>query len=432
MPTQTPTVVVSLKTAAHEPTATEVSSKLIGGIIGGILGLTCLVFICIFFIRRHRQKSNPRPPANPPDETGGLLAAPQVGSSSGGCGGGGNNGHDKGSGSASDPSLYDSRTPKSNAPYSAMSSCSRSSPQLRAGSLPSQAVLPTVFRKGMRLYTVVEVLGKGNFGTAYLVTDPKMDQYVVKTILSNDQNEAIKEAKTLALNSLSSPHLMTISDFFFEAEQLFCVVLNYCRGGSLLDLISQQLDASEVERILREIADGLCCLHDSGIVHRDLKPDNVFLLDPQSRLVVIGDMGMAREVNENGYYEHTFGHNLYKAPEIVDGKFSPRSDMWAVGCIGLELLSGESMAHRYHANRLILGRSTPKELSQVLDSLPAHTKEHNAFKMIANLLVIEPRDRLTAHQLRVFPTELPPKLESPPPPLTIHVDNREPAKFYYE
>jgi len=252
-----------------------------------------------------------------------------------------------------------------------------------------------------------------------------MDQYVVKTIVCKEKNDVMKEAKTLALNP-PSPHLVRMIDFFFESDQLFCVVLNYCRGGSLLDLIPQRVDPNEVERILREIAEGLSCLHEKVIIHRDLKPDNVFLLDPESRLVVIGDMGMARELNEDGYYSSGFGHNLYKAPEIESSKFSPRSDMWAVGCIGLELLSAESMAHRHQATRLVLGRiASQEELSGLLNSLPAYVKEHNAFKMIANLLVIDPYRRLTAKQLLVFPALLPPEPGSPPPQVEL-------TKFDYQ
>lgn len=262
-----------------------------------------------------------------------------------------------------------------------------------------------------------QVLGKGNFGTAYLVTDPKADQYVVKTTVGNTQgkNAVLREAKTLALNP-PSPHLVKMLDFFFETDDMFCVVLNYCRGGSLMDLIPQKVEPGEVERILREIAEGLSCLHEKVIIHRDLKPDNIFLRDPETRVVVIGDMGMARELNQDGYYSSAYGHNLYKAPEIVDSKFSTRSDMWAVGCVGFELLSAASLANRYCTSHVILGRLGSQEaLSQVLDSLPAHVKQHNAFKMVANLLVLDPYRRLTAKQLRVFPALLPPEQGSPPP-----------------
>jgi len=265
---------------------------------------------------------------------------------------------------------------------------------------PTLALLLPVFGKGARLYTAVKVLGKGNFGTAYLVKNPQGKLYVVKTLLCTDQNDALQEARALSL-APTNPHLLKILDFFFEGPQ-FCVVVNYCQGGSLQELVPQLIELAEVERILREIATGLEALHDAELIHRDLKPDNIFLLNEEDKTVVIGDMGMARSLDHSGYYSSSFGHLLYKAPEIDKARFSTRSDMYAVGCVGFELLSGRPLSEMYTMDNFVIGRATQDELDELLDSLPENRKDHVAFRMVRRLLVHDPMERLTAQQLKSF------------------------------
>jgi len=150
LPTQSPSAVspmMSSRESTTSTTETEVSSKLIGGIIGGVLGFTCLLFICAFLIRRYRQKRITREPAKGNPEEGGLLAEPKVSSDGGGSGGN--------SKSATDPTFYDSRTPKS--VYSGYSTMSPYSPANASPPTPTANPLAQVFRKGMRPYTVMEV-----------------------------------------------------------------------------------------------------------------------------------------------------------------------------------------------------------------------------------------------------------------------------------
>lgn len=271
---------------------------------------------------------------------------------------------------------------------------------------PTEEPALPVFTKGNSTYTAVQLLGKGNFGTAYLAIDAHKNIFVVKSIVCKDHNAGVKEAKNLTLNTPQSPHLLKILDFFFETDDMFCIVLNYCAGGSLQDCVLQKLDYVEVERVLREIATGLDALHSVGMIHRDLKPDNIFLLDHENRTVVIGDMGMARALNPDGFFESSFGHMLYKAPEIVEeGKFSTRSDMWAVGCIGLELLSGESLTTRYASRKLVLNKATSEELIDLLNELPESCKQSTSFKMVSGLLIRDASARLSADQIKSFPTD---------------------------
>lgn len=246
-------------------------------------------------------------------------------------------------------------------------------------------------------YRAIKLLGQGNFGRAYLVTNEKGKQMVIKTqwCTSRDQiEEANQEAQVLM--QFKSEHLLEISDVFPEGAQELCLAINFCSGGTLADQVCQPNSVEEVVRIVKELCKGLSVLHAKRFIHRDIKPDNIFLADKDSRKVVIGDMGMARQVDATGYYSSTFGHTLYKAPEIAQSKFSWRSDMWACGCVLLELLSHTPIIDLYNTRKLVLGVLSERELSTTIASLLPNLVGTSVFGLVVQLLSLDPDKRPTA------------------------------------
>jgi len=111
-------------------------------------------------------------------------------------------------------------------------------------------------------------------------------------------------------------------------------------------------------------------------------------------------MGMARKVDlATGFFESTFGHTLYKAPEIADSKFSWRSDMWAVGCVLLELLSHSTMMELYSNQRLVLGVLTQADLAARISSILPGLEGTSVWRLVNRLVVRDYNLRLTAAQV---------------------------------
>jgi serine/threonine protein kinase len=250
-------------------------------------------------------------------------------------------------------------------------------------------------------YRAIKLLGQGNFGRAYLVTNEKGKQLVIKTQFCPTR-EKLTEAnqEALVLQQFKSEHLLEITDVFPEGAQELCLVINFCSGGTLADQVAQQNSVEEVVRMIKELSKGLAVLHAKGYIHRDIKPDNIFLADKETRKVVIGDMGLARKVDENtGFYASTFGHTLYKAPEIARSQFSWRSDMWAVGCVLLELLSHTTMMELYSNKRVVLGVMSPADLATLIDSLLPNIVGGSAWRLVHRLLALDLNERLTAQQV---------------------------------
>jgi serine/threonine protein kinase len=242
-------------------------------------------------------------------------------------------------------------------------------------------------------YIVMKRLGNGQFGTTYVVKEGKyytstQQQYdgysvynnnlidtilhptntvrVLKRIICHSDrlklHNARKESRILA-HIPQSQYVLTVYDFF-QWKGDYCIVTNYCTGGTLFDHIQSQTNpysTKTISRILHDCLQGLCVLHSHrpSIVHRDIKPDNIFM--NENGQFVLGDMGLSRLVNEDTLaYTTNIGYIAYRSPSMIkNGKYSTRSDIWSIGCILLCLLtlSPLFLEEYFHNKKETLGQS---------------------------------------------------------------------------
>lgn len=199
-------------------------------------------------------------------------------------------------------------------------------------------------------YEVLKELGRGAMGTIYLGRDPKINREVaLKTLVyeevEEDQLEDVKKRffqEAEAAGRLSHPNIVTIYDAGDEHDLAYMAMellggrdlSEHCRKDNLLPL-------KEAMKIVATVADALDYAHKNGVVHRDIKPANIMLLNDGT--VKITDFGIARIVESSK--THTgmiMGTPGYMSPEQVDGKkVDGRSDLFSLGAVFYELLSGE-------------------------------------------------------------------------------------------
>ena len=142
------------------------------------------------------------------------------------------------------------------------------------------------------------------------------------------------EAELLA--KLGHPHIVTIHDFG-ETGGLFYLVMEFIDGVNLRDLLRDgKMEPEQALAIVPPICDALQYAHDKGIVHRDIKPENI-LLDRDGR-VKIADFGIASLVGASG---ENSGTPPYMAPEQSGGTVDRRADIYALGVVLYEMLTGE-------------------------------------------------------------------------------------------
>ncbi len=190
-------------------------------------------------------------------------------------------------------------------------------------------------------FEVLECLGRGGMGVVYKARQKTLDRPVAIKLLAGEwQGDAgfatrfEKEAKTLA--QMSHPNIVTVHDFGNTAG-LFYIVMEYVDGVNLRDLLREgKMEPEQALAIIPSICLALEYAHDKGVVHRDIKPENI-LLDREGR-VKIADFGIASLVGVSG---ETSGTPPYMAPEQEKGLVDRRSDIYALGAVLYEMLTGD-------------------------------------------------------------------------------------------
>ncbi len=218
-------------------------------------------------------------------------------------------------------------------------------------------------------FQIKRLLGQGAMGEVYLGLDPAIGREVaIKTIIPNaaqgDEAKARFEREARAAGVLNHPHLVTIYEFGEDQGVLF-IAMEYVRGHDLEELFrDQSLSRSEALEVLAQVCDGLNFAHRNGIVHRDIKPSNVRVTRDGKRIhAKVMDFGVARVSNSDMTATGmVMGTVSYMAPEYIrTGKPDPRSDLFAVGVMLYEVLSGR---------KPFSGDTTPTILYKIVNEPP--------------------------------------------------------------
>lgn len=188
-------------------------------------------------------------------------------------------------------------------------------------------------------YTIQRAVGAGGFGEVYYAISDGGREVALKYLRDNPQVELRGISHCI---NLKSPHLVSIFDVKKSEEGDYFVVMEYCSGPSLRDLLIAEPNGFSTEKaafFAREIAKGLAYLHDRGIVHRDLKPGNIFFDDGY---VKIGDYGLSKFISVSRHSAQTasVGTVHYMAPEIGSGNYQRGVDIYALGVMVYEMLLG--------------------------------------------------------------------------------------------
>ncbi|HTL39935.1 MAG TPA: Stk1 family PASTA domain-containing Ser/Thr kinase [Pseudolysinimonas sp.] len=196
-------------------------------------------------------------------------------------------------------------------------------------------------------YEVRSRIARGGMATVYLAKDQRLDRRVaIKVMHSHLADDAtftqrfIQEARSAA--RLAHPNVVNVFDQGQDAESAY-LVMEYLPGITLRELLQEygSLTAEQTLDITEAVLSGLAAAHKAGIVHRDLKPENVLLADDGR--IKIGDFGLARAATANtATGAALLGTVAYLSPELVTrGVADTRSDIYAVGIMMYEMLTGE-------------------------------------------------------------------------------------------
>lgn len=188
-------------------------------------------------------------------------------------------------------------------------------------------------------YTIVKFINNGSFGSCFLVNSTKFNQdFVAKvSMCENADSKYLESLKCEAeiLSKLNHPNIVRIYDYFVDVGQVF-MILEYCSGGSLYDIIHDKVKKS-TNKILKysmQIIDALSFMHNKGFAHCDIKLSNI-LLDKFDRIKIC-DFGLSHFLSKNDKLKADKGVRgtmNYMSPEILLGfDYDPyKADVWALG-----------------------------------------------------------------------------------------------------
>jgi serine/threonine protein kinase len=205
-------------------------------------------------------------------------------------------------------------------------------------------------------YLVESQLGRGGIGVVYLARDTKlMDKRVVVKVLldqlgDDDTQHWVRRKfreEIEALARIDHPGVVGVMHAGELADGRPFIVMQYIEGGSLRALMKQgPMASARAANILRQVGHAVGSAHGRGIIHRDLKPENIMLqsLEEGEEYVRLIDFGIATvhdpQAAAGAANTRVAGTPYYMAPEQLQGRPSPASDIFAIAVLAYEMLTG--------------------------------------------------------------------------------------------
>jgi serine/threonine protein kinase len=215
-------------------------------------------------------------------------------------------------------------------------------------------------------YTIKRGIGIGGFGQVYYAVSDAGKEVALKHIQRNLDVELRGVSQCL---NLKHPNLLALYDIRYDEAGEGWVVMEYITGESLRDVIERNpngMPADDIAYWLAGISAGCACLHDHGIVHRDLKPGNVF---DDNGIVKVGDYGLSKfiSVSRRSAQTESVGTFHYMAPEIGRGRYGREIDVYALGVMLYEMLTGDVPFDGESSQEIIMKHLTS---TAMLDHVP--------------------------------------------------------------
>ena len=233
--------------------------------------------------------------------------------------------------------------------------------------------------KTISYYKIIKKIGSGGMGTVYKAQDTKLDRSVALKFLPSHLSQAEEEKKRFiheakAASALDHPNICSIYEINETKDGQMFIVMACYEGESLKEKIAQgPLPLEEVLDITTQIARGLEKAHAKKIVHRDIKPANILITE--DGVVKIVDFGLAKLAGQTKLTKtgSTLGTVAYMSPEQAQAaEVDHRSDIWALGVILYEMLTGTSPFTGSYEQAVIYSilNEDPKPVTEIRSEIP--------------------------------------------------------------
>lgn len=197
-------------------------------------------------------------------------------------------------------------------------------------------------------YEVVQHIGQGGMADVFLAIDTILNRHVAIKILRSDQStDAISilrfEREAQAATTLAHPNIVEIYDVG-EYKNHHYIVMEYVAGKTLKKVIRDRAPLLNLEAVdtMKQLTSAVAEAHKHGIIHRDIKPQNVIVKSDGSLKILDFGIATAKGSAQLTQANNVMGSVHYLAPELAKGEpASPQSDIYALGIVFYEMLTGD-------------------------------------------------------------------------------------------
>lgn len=205
----------------------------------------------------------------------------------------------------------------------------------------------------------VKLLGSGSYGVVHLVKTVGSVPEKLYAVKSSDEtvSSSLRKERQVLAQFIGSPNIVQcfggFTSFRRDEGNTYNLFLEYASGGSMLDLMRDyggRIPERDAMLYAKMILEGLVDIHQKGFVHSDLKPDNILVFPKDGDLpsLKIADFGLVKQLGVEDEYDDTIweygfqGTPDYMSPESVLGVITGALDVWSLGCIIVQLVTGRS------------------------------------------------------------------------------------------
>ena len=205
-------------------------------------------------------------------------------------------------------------------------------------------------QKRVSHYILKNSLGEGSYGKVFYSEDLDSNEIraikvIENSILLHDRHKTSLSREIQIMKDLNHKNIVKLFDHIVTSKHNY-LILEYCSGGDLGKKIKEGgIGLIQTVNYLRQIISALKILKEKDVVHRDLKPANILLTSDYT--IKLADFGLARTINPHSLAKSCVGTPLYMSPEVIQNRggdtnrYEHSADIWSVGCIVYELLTGK-------------------------------------------------------------------------------------------
>ena len=255
------------------------------------------------------------------------------------------------------------------------------------------------------VYSISKPLGKGDSSSVYQCYHKRTGQLrAVKLIHKSEVDQDLLDSGALLTEveihkALDHPNIVRLYEFF-EDRDYYYFVQEYCSAGELFDMIiaKQKLSEKEAALIMEQLLATVSYLHSRNIIHRDIKPENILLQEDGVLKVIDFDAAILMDIK--GQVTGSVGTAYYVAPEVLNGSYNEKCDIWSLGVVMYILLTGRppfsGHSHKDIVKSVLRGKYSLEGPEWTNISSPAKD-------LIKKMLVRNPHRRISAQEAYLHP-----------------------------